>query len=527
MTAAGPSTAEDRLDGTRPVVVRTPAGTVAGRSEHGAAVFRGIPFAEAPVGALRFAPPVARRPWDGLLDAHEFGPASVQLVDPLSMVLPGAEHYYYRPATARFDEDCLRLNVWTPEDHDSEALPVIVWIHGGGFLTGSGGSDWFDGTRLATRERVVVVTVNYRLGLLGNLWLGDADPDATNLGTRDQIAALRWVQQSIAAFGGDPDRVTVMGQSAGGMAVAALLVAPEATGLFHAAIVHSGHLDMTVGPDQARERTALVLDALRIPLDGSTLSALRDLSLPRLLDAQRLLPIGSVAPTADGGVLPVHPLEALRAGASSDVPVLQGMTATENALFRLTGMPGLDGPLRSALLRLAGPGAAADAVEAALAEYRADCRDDDEAWDRITSDAGWLVPVDRMLSARAGSSAPTFAYEFGWRSPALGGAVGAAHEVDVPFAFDTLAAPGVDALLGAGVATDPGAVRLARAMSAAWAAFARTGVPAADDLPEWTPWTPTDRSTMWLDVAPALLHDPHPARLALWRDADAPNPLLG
>src|ERR1700712_1471501 len=223
------------------VEVTAPAGQVTGITRDGVALFRGIRFAEPPVGDLRFAAPVDAAPVDAI-DATTWGPISLQDLDPLPRALPGTENYFYAPGVTS-SEDCLNLNIWTPEaDAAAEPLPVLFWIYGGGFLCGSGTGGWVDGTRYARDHGVIVVTMNYRLGLLGNLWLGDLEPTASDLALQDQISALRWVQRNIASFGGDPGRVTISGQSAGGMSVAALLTAPAARGLFHGAAVISGHL---------------------------------------------------------------------------------------------------------------------------------------------------------------------------------------------------------------------------------------------------------------------------------------------
>jgi para-nitrobenzyl esterase len=511
------------MSGHRPIVTTT-SGALVGVAQNGARAFRGIPYADAPIGELRFAPPAAAPTWHGERDASRVGAASLQNVDPLSMVMPGAEHYYYRPADATFSEDCLTLNVWTPSGAQHGELPVLVWIHGGGFLTGSGGSDWFDGSRLARRENIVVVTINYRLGILGNLWLGDYDPAATNAGTRDQIAALRWVQNEIAAFGGNPENVTVWGQSAGGISVATLMVAPHAEGLFHRAIVQSGHLELVRTVDGARDVTARVLAALEIRPDADVLSELRQVSTIRLLEVQRGLGIGSIAPVVDGSVLPTDPLRALEDGASSTVPLLIGNVDTENGLFRLTGLPGLPAgaALRDAVSALAGAEVDDALVDAAVDEYRADATDDAEAFDRATSDVGWIKPTSALLHARASAAAPTYLYAFAWRSPALDGAVGAAHEVEVPFVFDALDAPGVSALLGE---PTEDARALAAAASSAWVAFARDGSPQTPLLPPWPPTTES-ANTMVLDVSPALVENRHAARAALWAASSATNPLL-
>ncbi|MDR1118852.1 MAG: carboxylesterase family protein, partial [Bifidobacteriaceae bacterium] len=216
----------------QPPTVTTALGAVRGFRDDGVDCYRGIPYARPPVGELRFQPPQPPALWEGVVQATEFGPISLQDVDPLPMAVPGAESAFYRPGTTT-GEDCLSLNIWAPAGPGPH--PVLFWIHGGAFLCGSGSGEWIDGASFA-RRGVMVVTINYRLGVLGWTDLRQVIPDAVNLGLRDQIAALQWVHNHIAAFGGDPNRVTIAGESAGAMSTCALLACNEAEGLFARAI---------------------------------------------------------------------------------------------------------------------------------------------------------------------------------------------------------------------------------------------------------------------------------------------------
>ena len=418
------------------MIVQMEHGAVEGVGTPGGAAFKGIPFAAPP---RRFHPPEPPEPWTGVRPACEYGPAAPQPRDPI------LEELFGQPPFPTAEAGCLTLNVWTPGT--SGARPVLVWIHGGAFITGSGRDPVFDGRQLATRQDLVVVTLNYRLGALGFLHLGG---ETGNLGLLDQVAALRWVRDNIAAFGGDPGNVTLFGQSAGAMCIAALLTAPVAAGLFHKAIVQSGSAEHV----HSAERAAAVTSDLVQALNGADPSAVPAAKLIRaqqaVAEAMRAGGEGlglPFAPVVDGAVLPEVPLNALAAGAG--IPLLLGSTREEERLF--TG--------------------ALPAPEAAR-----------------LADELFHGPADRLAAAHSG---PVWRYLFGWGSPTLG----ACHSMDLPFVFGNLDS--------ARRFTGPGAPReLADAMGAAWASFARDGVPG------WSAYTPDDKLTMVFDTVSSVVADP-------------------
>jgi para-nitrobenzyl esterase len=514
-----------------PAMVRAdaPAGVVVGRHEDGVDVFRGIPFAKAPAGELRFAPPEPLERSSAPIDATRFGPISLQDIDPLSEAVPGAENLFYA-LDARAGEDCLNLNVWTA-DLDGSA-PVLVYVHGGAFLCGSGTGAWIDGAAHAREHGLVVVTLNYRLGILGGLFLGDIDPQLSNLAIQDQIAALRWVRANIAAFGGDPERVTVAGESAGAMSTCSLLVAPAAKGLFARAVVQSGHLDATLTLDEARAATRTILERLNVPTDGpDVLARLRAVSLPRIAAAQREfgMSVRTFPMVLDDVTLPADPLGALRAGRSAGVDLLIGTTREEFRLFEITGwaapsgtvedviaalLPTDDAPTAGALYRSVGTATGAD--ERALQHL-------------VLTEHGFTEPARRLAAAHSAGGGRTYHYDFSWASRALDGLVGAAHVVDIPFFFGNLGQPGVDELLGEEIHTDPQTVELARRVSSAVAQFVADGELASSALGPWRAFTADDRATMVIDRVPGIEVDHLAERLDFWeahRDAAA-SPLQG
>jgi para-nitrobenzyl esterase len=488
---------------------------VTGRFQSGVHVFRGIRYADPPVGDLRFAPP-RRAARCEHIDATSFGPIAVQDLDPLPRVAPGTEHGYYHLA-ATPSEDCLSLNIWSKDL--GGAAPVLVWIHGGGFVTGSGSAAWYDGTYLADRHGVVVVSINYRLGLLGNLFLGDHDPAAANLAIQDQIAALTWLADNIGSFGGDPTRITIAGESAGAMSVGALMTAPGADGLYARAIMQSGHLGPVTSRDSAADATDDVL--WRLGVDGSphVLDALRGVSLLRIAAVQReLAPMRVVPLVEDGVVLPIDTVAALRAGCASGVELLIGTTGEEDRLFTMIYGSGPLGTLDAYLehaLASDDERARARQLYAALPGSGADRKA------LAASDRLFGSPARAFALAHAGSGGTTFHYEFTWRSSAGGGQLGAAHFVDVPFALGTTDAPGVEALLGDDVHTSADARRLASDMAATWAAFAATGSPSDSGLGSWPRYLPDERSSLVIGGPPHVGADLHGDRWDFWeRHAD-------
>jgi para-nitrobenzyl esterase len=412
-------------------------------------------------------------------------------------------------------EDCLTLNIWAPAS--ARKAPVFFWIHGGALSSGSGSDGLYDGAALAAREDVVVVSGNYRVGALGFLVVDHPDAVA-NCGLLDQVAMLEWVRHNIAAFGGDPGRVTVFGESAGGGSVLSLLAMPRAEGLFHGAIVQSGATDLVLSRDAAR----VVADAFarNAGVDPGDLDALRALPTAAVLDAQQrsaaevhstigLMPFH---PTADGTVLPVAWLDAARAGTSRDVALLLGTTRDEMALFDSfdPGLPALDdaGVRRRLDARHPDHDALLDAYRAVSPALAGGA-----LWSAITTDTAMWMPALRIAEAHAAHQPDTWMYRFDWT--AADPALGACHGVDIPFAFDTFDRDGWDDF----VADAAGARRLARAMQGAWAAFARTGEPATPLLPAWPCYDLKRRATMILGPEPHVEADPRGVVRAQWAAA--------
>jgi para-nitrobenzyl esterase len=453
-------------------IVETTSGRLCGQYRDGVRSFLGIPYAASPTGALRFREPVPRRPWTGVRAATSFGPTPPKPrypapIDPLlpEPSLPG--------------DDWLNLNVWAPGEGGS-GLPVMTWIHGGGFSNGCSAVPVYDGHSFA-RDGVVLVSVNYRLGVDGFGWLPDAPG---NRGLLDQIAALEWVIDNIAAFGGDPGNVTVFGESAGAMSVTTLLAAPPAQGLFAKAITQSGATQAAADPADA----ALVTDELAAVLGvPATAAALAGVAIEALIAAQIQVRDALAAhpdparfgrsvvaaalpfiPVVDGDLLPAHPLQSIRDGAGAAIPLLTGTTTEEFRLFLVpTGRGALitEEVLPFIVSALGG-------TPAVLAAYRANRpgASPGEVLAAIVTDRYFRLPVLEVAAARADGPAPTFGYEFAWPSPV--GGLGACHALDIPFVFDNLSDPGARALTG------PGAPQqLADQMHAAWIAFATGGQP--------------------------------------------------
>ncbi|MFF5784946.1 carboxylesterase/lipase family protein [Streptomyces sp. NPDC012693] len=511
--------------------VRTRYGALRGSLEDGVAAFLGVPYARAPVGPLRFRAPEPVAPWEGVREATAFGPTAPKrpYAPPLDALLPdpGIE-----------GDACLNLNVWTPWDRsaqgdderpsvasraadgsrpsdgsrppDGSALsapgggrPVMVWIHGGSLIHGSSAVPVYDGTAFA-RDGVVLVSVNYRLGVEGFGVFPDAP---ANLGLRDQIAALTWVRENITAFGGDPERVTVFGESAGAICIAALLASPLAAGLFRRAVVQSG-APVAQPPATARRTTEAVAARLRVP---ATAEAFARVDPETLLDAQTEV-TGKGSPltgghafqvVVDGEVVPRDPAEALAAGASADVDLLMGTTTEE---YRLWFVPGglVDrvGPVAQRLLlwRTKVPSRTARV-------YRAGRRGEKpgEVLGALATDKLLRIPLNALADARLRRGAPagTYLYEFAWRSPVLG--LGACHALELGFVFDTLGLPETRALTGPDAPRD-----LAAAMHAAWVAFAATGDPG------WRRWDRGRPVMTFGPVLPSVVEAPREAERRAW-----------
>jgi carboxylesterase type B len=491
-------------------VVKTRSGKVRGTVTDGVNVFKGIPYAAAPFGPNQLRPPQPVEPWSGVRDGLTYGPKSPQLPfpPPLDVLIP---------ELADSGEDCLSLNIWS-RDLGSAGQPVMVWIPGGAFeFHGMGASPWYDGSHFA-RDGIVCVTINYRVAADGFLYLGDG---IANLGLLDQVAALRWVQKNIAAFGGDPGNVTVFGESAGGISVSMLLSMPCAKWLFRRAIVQGGAAHFVISAATARRVGQRLAEKLGV---AATREAIAAVPLDRLLAAQAKLKADLIAhpdperwggevaatmmpwqPVIDGDVIPARPIDRIAAGAGAEVDVMIGTNADEHRLFLA-----LDGAIQRVTdeVLVAVVAACGVPVEATLAAYRT-AQPDASAGDllaAIQTDWYWRIPAIRLADAHAknAKTAPTFMYEFAWRSPQFNGLLGACHALEVPFVFDTLG-NGTEPLLG----TAP-PQQLADTMHAAWVAFATNG-----DC-GWPKYELDRKATMRFNTRSEIVNDPRSTERALW-----------
>jgi para-nitrobenzyl esterase len=492
-------------------VVATAGGRLRGVSDGGVQIFRGVPYGASTAGGHRFQPPRAPAPWTGVRDASAYGPRAVQ---PLRPMIPEVGDAL--TGSGPMSEDCLRLNVFTPGT--SGRRPVMVWFHGGGQRTGSGNSIFYDGRELARQHDVVVVTTTHRLNAFAYLWLaglpgtGARFADSANLGLRDLVLALEWVRDNIARFGGDAGNVTIFGQSGGGGKTAMLTAFPAARGLFHRAIIMSTLAETAVTglrPDRAIEAAELLLR--RLDILPSQAARLLELPAERLIDALGSGPDLSLrfVPVVDGRTLPADPFSPA-SRLSAAVPILTGSNECEAIPYGnpddpyWRSEPGDDAALRARVQQLL-PISTADAASL-VALYRSH-RTGQTAADLaavIAGDASDLRAAAFEIAAakHAQGRAPVYLYRFNWRSPVRGGRLRSMHGMELPFVF---AHP--DRI---GFLTGTGADRLvlAREMSAAWAAFARTGNPNHRGIPSWDAWTPARWTTMVFDTATSAVDDP-------------------
>jgi para-nitrobenzyl esterase len=479
-TATAPDAAK-----SDPALVHTASGTVRGTVDPDLRFFGGIPYAAPPLGLLRFSPPAPAPTWDGARDAANPGARCIQ--DPKGDLEMGRNT----------SEDCLTLNVWTPPVRSSgERRPVLVWIHGGGFINGSSGI--YNSTRLTTRGDIVVVTVNYRLGALGFLAhpaLG-AGPDVGNYGLADQQAALRWVRDNIAAFGGDPGKVTIAGESAGGMSVCDHLVAPESDGLFRGAIIASGPCQAQgTLPEATRAGLAYAAAAgCGDPADAA--DCLRRLPVDKLRKPVWHYGIGEnmlSGPVSGTTLLPVDPMRAMTTGAAARVPVMIGTTRDEFTLFvalqYLRAGKRFHADAYPHLLQSTfGADAAAVAEQYPLNRYNGSAA---IAYSTAVTDGAFACVADRIGDALV-ADAPVYGYEFADTAPPtpdplrqLPFPVGASHSLDLRYIFNMGGAP----------PPTPEQVALSDQMIDYWSSFVRDGRPSADGAPEWPAMAGTDHDS--------------------------------
>jgi para-nitrobenzyl esterase len=496
--------------------VETTLGAVAGSQNDGILAFKGIPFAAPPVGANRFRPPQPAMPWTGTRDATRYGPIAPQTPSPLESLFGG-------PQPEQSEADCLTLNIFTP-GADGARRPVMVWIHGGAFVTGSGSTPWYDGTAFARNGDVVLVTINYRLGALGFLHLDDVGGEAFagtgsgNVGILDQVAALEWVRDNIEGFGGDPNNVTAFGESAGAMSVGTLLGLPAAKGLFVKAIPQSGAAHHARPTEEASEMARRFLAEAGLSADANGVAALRELPLDALMAAQAsLLPKTAAsgglafAPVVDGIVLPERPIDAIGGGSAADVAVLIGTTRDEMKLFSMMDPSLTDLDDHKLVRRGAAFAGSAEKAEALVATYRA-TRPDASAgdlWSAMSTDHVFRIPAVRLAERQSGLGNAVYMYRFDWATPVFGGQLGACHALEIPFVFDNLDAAGSSMFTGEASAEMRA---MASTMHTAWHTFARHGNPGDN----WPRYTASDRKVMRFDLAPEVVDDPNATEREAW-----------
>ncbi|MBW8785030.1 MAG: carboxylesterase/lipase family protein [Novosphingobium sp.] len=512
-------------EGTPTTPVATSAGRIRGLRSGGVSRFLGVRYG-ADTRPRRFLPPVPPQPWSGMRDCLVMGSQAVQGVvggRPETAVDMNSEFTKRVLATFKAtmepgpgSEDCLFLNVWTPEASPRGRRPVMVWLHGGGFAIGSAGDAQYDGAALARKGGVVVVTLNHRLNALGYLYLGALDPlfaDSGNSGTLDQVLALEWVRDNIAAFGGDPGNVTIFGQSGGGAKVSAMLTVPRAHGLFRRAIIESGPgLRMAERADAAAvaERTLAKLSLA--PGDVRKLQTL-DVQAVVRASAEAAAETRSpraLSPVVDGRTLPSHPFDPAAPAISRDVPLIVGTNKDEGTLF-LAADPGFGkmtaDEAKARFVRILGPRG-----EAAFEAYRAAHPSDPPTYwvSALMSDVPTRMDSIRIAERKAAQhGAPVFMYRFDWTMPTLGGVMRTPHGLEVPLVFDN---PDKAPLL---LGTGPEPRHLADVFSQAWIDFARNGDPSQPGL-AWPSYDPVRRLTMIFDVHSHVVSDPDAALRRFW-----------
>ncbi|MCW8194854.1 carboxylesterase/lipase family protein [Proteobacteria bacterium 005FR1] len=482
-------------------VVETSAGKLRGADVQGIKSFKGIRYGEPPTGAGRFKAARPAAGWSGVREALDYGHCSPQGRS-MEPERPRSTGFSLQGENATFSEDCLYLNVWTP-GLDSGKRPVMVWLHGGGFSTGSGGSILYEGSNLARTQDVVVVTLNHRLNAFGFLDLseiaGEEYADSSTAGMTDIVLALQWVQKNIERFGGDPGRVTIFGESGGGRKVSVLMAMPAAQGLFHRAIVQSGSQLRTDSQAVGTHRAKLFMEALG--LKPNEADKLKDIPPGKLLGAMNRASavMDQFRPTAGAPSLPRHPFDPGAPAISAGVPMMIGSNLTETSFFMSRDPRVLTLDAAGVVERVKNmvPAGKAGEVFAAYQRFYPGMEPSDILF-RIATDRGYFLDSTIQGARKAEQKgAPAFVYSFEWEQPLTENRTHVPHGSEIAFAFYNLD-------LARGDNPEP----LAAVMSEAWAEFARSGNPSTEALGAWTPYNPDNRPTMVFSEKSGMVNDP-------------------
>ena len=492
-------------------IIETSVGNIKGYEDGVLKVFKGIPYAERPIGELRIKPPVPRKKWFGVFDALDYSPICVQTSDFPGLILP---------PIPQSEADSLTLNIWT-HGTDNKKRPVMVRIHGGGLTTGSGRLP--NGFKLARRGEVVVVTINYRLGALG---FSEMQGIESNIGILDQIEALKWIQKNIELFGGDPNCVTIFGISAGGWSVSKLMAIPEAKGLFNRVIAQSGAVHpLSFQTEKGVDRTNRILKTLKIKKgDIKSLQRITAYELAKTYtsianeDGLAQIPwVLNTPPYIDGKSIPEHPLRMIKKGVASDIDLMVGSTLNESVLWRILigASEKLDiDKVKNRIVQATKYLGLDEKKGLELFEVYKGKGDPEAVLNAFFTDLEFRISAIRLAEEQSVHNQNTYMYLFTYLLKFQGKEVGAVHGGDAGFMYGTLDYPNI---LGQ-IENSEEAQLLSEKMMDSWIAFAKTGNPNHDGIEEWQKYEKNNRKTMMLGIETTSVDDPLAKQRVAWSD---------